>query len=150
CLERLAGREQQRGPATQREHGRQLQAVELGGKPLAAIEVRAGTVDVTERDLDEREDLPVDATLDGDLVLEVVAAERMHDLPRALHVAVLKARAGQLPARPAARRRHRAAGKAPADPRALLARRDRRLEVARVVVRPAELVERPEEVVVIA
>ncbi len=101
-----------------------------------------------ERELDEREDLPVEAALDRDLVLELVAAERAHHLARALDLAGLEARDRRAasPGPPPADG-HRAAGQPAADPRALLARGDRAVEVAGEVARPAELEQRPEEVV---
>ena len=100
-----------------------------------------------ERELGEREDLPVEALLDGDLVRQVVAPERVHDLARALDLARLEQRVGEDPAGPAAAGGHRVAGQPPADPRALLGRRDRSLEVADEILRERELVQRPRELV---
>ena len=114
---------------------------------LGATYVALGGLLASPCKLDQREDLPVEAFLHRDLVRQVVAAERVHDLPAALDLTGLEERHAEDPAGPAAARRHRVAGQSPADPRALLGGRDRGFEVTGVVLRKRQLAQRPREVV---
>ena len=99
------------------------------------------------RQLGQGEDLPVEAALDRDRVLELVTADRPHHLEaRSISPSSNSVDASGQPG-PAAAGGHRAAGEAPARRGALLACVDRGIEVAAVVVRPAELEQRPEQVV---
>ena len=128
-LVRLVPGEQHRRPRAQGERGGQAQ-VELRGVPLGATDVAVGGVRISARELDERQDLPVEALLHGDLVRQLVTSERVHDLPGALHLARLEQGDAEDPARAAAGGGHRGARHPAADPRALLGGRDRGLEVA--------------------
>ena len=109
--------------------------------------VGAGGVDPAQRDLGEREDLPVEAHLDRDRPAEIVVAELAHRLEHRRRVAGLEPAYGERPAGAAAGRRHRATRQAPSDAQALLARGGGGIEMPRVVARPAELEQRPEQVV---
>src|SRR5829696_9471178 len=114
---------------------------------LGATHVAGGSSVASKRELDEREDLPVEAPLDWDLVRQVVAAERVHDLQSALDFARLEQRHAEDPSGAAAPSGNRVAAHPPADPRALLGGRDRGLEVADVILRERELAQRPRELV---
>ena len=96
--------EQHGGPAARGGRRRDVQP-ERRRVLLGPAHVRVAALDPPERELDEPEDLPVEAALDRDLVGEVVVAERVHDLPRLLDLPGLEARAAELPPGPAARPR---------------------------------------------
>ena len=120
---------------------------EARGVLLGAAGVLPGRLEIADGELDEREALPVEAALDRHRARAVVAAELEQDRASPLDLAGLDQRDAQPPAGSAAAVRDRAAGEARIDARALLVGRDRAVEIARVVARPAELEERAVELV---
>ena len=108
---------------------------------------RFSRLGVPDRKRDERQALPVEASLHGHRARSILTDELEQERAAALDVARLEPRDREAPARPTAAVRDRGSGQPRIDARALLVGGDRTVEVAGVVQRPAELEEGAVELV---
>src|SRR6266545_6981201 len=117
--------------------------------PISELAARVGVrlSRVPDRELGEREALPVEAALHRHRARDVLPTELEQDAPAALDFARIEQRDAEPPTGPAARIGDRGAGQAAVDAQALLEGGDRTLEITGVVERPALLEQRPVELV---
>ena len=147
-LERLAGGEQHRRARAGGERGRQLQPEPRGVAPRRGARSASAASALPEPRARRARGSPSRSSA------RPASCARARPSPSSSRISRPRStspasnqRDAERPAGPAARVRDRAAGQARVDARALLAGGDRAVEVAGVVARPAELEQRPEELV---